>query len=973
MASFTDAISQFNPYIQQLPVDAMVQVGMQKQAKYDEGLQKVQSYIDNIAGIDVIKPEHKQYLQSKINELGGKLRSVAAGDFSNQQLVNSVAGMASQIIKDPKVQSYAYSTQRIRKMLEEKDADIKAGKTSPSNQKVFEKDLNSWLSDGSADSTFHGEYSQFYDVDKHVKEQFDAVKPGGWSFDQIYETDPETGKLIKEEVKDPKTGLVTGYKLHASKTMKRLKNEGRLPSEVEATLNNIMSDPRVKKQLEIDGRYNYINTSGEQLNQTFTSMRDSLLDEKYDKLEGLALQKSAGEDVQDKIDELLSDIESTDKKYSDLSKRALEDPEGLKASLYRDKAVANYTGMYGGIKTSTEYLDNPEWSNNWKMIVESNANRRHRESLETQVWIHEDTQKFTANENKKNRANAVNIALMKGKKGNGSMVDMDGDGVAETFVPGDGGDSGDSGDAGGGAAPGKLEIGNQPNDPSIINQVEEPWRKSGQVFANVSDELTWTALYGALPGEVKKLNDVVAKTGVSREEAMTIMLNNAGKNAQRMTGISPEKYKANLLNKTLATIGNSPNLNPALSNLLNKFQTAKGTYSGWSNLREGFINDTKKQVGEDVYNESNLSKLRPTVATYEGKQYKIDPQDFYDLALYYKGHETVDLFSNWIDEGVKQAGIDAEKRLRAKGLGFMADHVLDSQSLRPLASGQAITGLWRSGKGVLKSVGSGIKQMFGGEALRPDVDMSQFSLALADINSNAVSKTYKTMAENIKRTLNIDPNYKRSILTNKPAINDAIVKNLSRFAMNYSDRNANISPNFDGFKDALSNGKFLDEGGVLEAQYVPGTAGTDKPMIEIIAGKADGIKGGMVIAEDEAVSMGIPISGIYEPLEVKMAKSKINRNGATSNGPVTDPQTYYTGDAQFHKSNFVNSRGFGNVDVKANFVGQDGLYYGVYYVMPPGAKKPIIRMTNGFENLQQVMDAVKKTTPTEINTIISNK
>ena len=49
MASFTDQISNFNPYVQQLPVEAMVQVGMQKQAQYDQGVQKIQGYIDNIA------------------------------------------------------------------------------------------------------------------------------------------------------------------------------------------------------------------------------------------------------------------------------------------------------------------------------------------------------------------------------------------------------------------------------------------------------------------------------------------------------------------------------------------------------------------------------------------------------------------------------------------------------------------------------------------------------------------------------------------------------------------------------------------------------------------------------------------------------------------------------------------------------------------------------------------------------------
>ena len=39
MASFTDAISSFNPYVQQLPVELMAKVGMAKQAQYDAGIQ----------------------------------------------------------------------------------------------------------------------------------------------------------------------------------------------------------------------------------------------------------------------------------------------------------------------------------------------------------------------------------------------------------------------------------------------------------------------------------------------------------------------------------------------------------------------------------------------------------------------------------------------------------------------------------------------------------------------------------------------------------------------------------------------------------------------------------------------------------------------------------------------------------------------------------------------------------------------
>jgi len=115
MASFTDILPQFNPYIQQLPVDAMVQVGMEKQRRYDEGVQKIQTQIDNIAGMDVIRDVDKAYLQSKLNELGNNLKTVAAGDFSNFQLVNSVSGMANQIGKDPIIQGAVGSTAWYRK------------------------------------------------------------------------------------------------------------------------------------------------------------------------------------------------------------------------------------------------------------------------------------------------------------------------------------------------------------------------------------------------------------------------------------------------------------------------------------------------------------------------------------------------------------------------------------------------------------------------------------------------------------------------------------------------------------------------------------------------------------------------------------------------------------------------------------------------------------------------------------------
>jgi len=158
MASFTDQISQFNPYIQQLPVDAMVKVGMQKQAQYDQGVQKIQSYVDNIAGMDIMNSTQKQYLQSKLDDLGSRLKTVAAGDFSNNQLVNSVGGMATSIVKDPRIQNAVASTQRARTELNTANTLYKEGKSSVNNVRDIQNKVNRYINSTDVDQSFTDKY-----------------------------------------------------------------------------------------------------------------------------------------------------------------------------------------------------------------------------------------------------------------------------------------------------------------------------------------------------------------------------------------------------------------------------------------------------------------------------------------------------------------------------------------------------------------------------------------------------------------------------------------------------------------------------------------------------------------------------------------------------------------------------------------------------------------------------------------------
>ena len=180
MASYTDTVPKFNPYIKQLPVEAMVQVGTYKQQKYEEGIQKIQTSIDNIAGLDVASDVDKAYLQSKLNQLGNDLTTVAAGDFSNFQLVNSTTGMVSQIARDPNVQTAVSSTAYLRKQQARKEKAIQEGKSSPENEWWFNNEVGKYLESTTPGQSFNGQYIEYKDVDKKLRGLASDLQKAGY-------------------------------------------------------------------------------------------------------------------------------------------------------------------------------------------------------------------------------------------------------------------------------------------------------------------------------------------------------------------------------------------------------------------------------------------------------------------------------------------------------------------------------------------------------------------------------------------------------------------------------------------------------------------------------------------------------------------------------------------------------------------------------------------------------------------------
>lgn len=374
MASFTDEIVGFNPYIAQIPVDDYVRVGMVKQQQYNEGVQKVQSYIDSVAGLDVIKPEQKEYLQQRVGQLQGETSKILSEDFSNQQLVNSVGNLTNKIAGDPIVQNAVASTAKYRAENGRMKEAQEKGLNSPSNEYVFNKKVQDWLGDKDVRSSFSGEYEEYTDTKKPILEAINALKPGENITDIPYQTD-EQGNYVLDK---------GGHRQIAYATLReKLEgvSEGRIKQAIEASMT-----PQMKRQFEIDGMYDYRGLDKHGLK----GMADASYSDRFSKindiLQGLTTELNTAQNdpqkaaaIQRQIDQYKLGAKDLEHQYRSDVDYLDKDPESYKGALHLQDEIAKYTLGYSWSKHSLTYENNPifqgvmkekELSLNWAKFQE---------------------------------------------------------------------------------------------------------------------------------------------------------------------------------------------------------------------------------------------------------------------------------------------------------------------------------------------------------------------------------------------------------------------------------------------------------------------------------------------------------------------------------------------------------------------------------------------------------------------------
>lgn len=354
MASWTDQLTPFNPYISEIPVDDYVRVGMQKQQEYNQGVQRVQGDIDQVAGLDVVKPEQKAYLQQRVGQLQGQLTGILSQDFSNNQIVNSVGSLTGKIASDPIIQNAVSSTMRYKQGLSKMKEAQDKGQSSPSNEWAFNSQVQSWLNDKDVKSSFNGEYTPHVDVDKKILGAIKELKPDA-TLEDIPYSRGQGGKILLD-----KDGLPSIDLAMMQKSLKGVSPE-RLHAAIQANL-----DPNDLRQLQIDGGYTYRGVDKQGLKQITDDSYNYRLGQINDSVRGLMVDRQTNISDPQHVAQVDAEIQRLKDKavaYQSSYKQDIDsmdkNPEGYKSSLYMQNWMSKFDEGYSYAENSLTYKENP--------------------------------------------------------------------------------------------------------------------------------------------------------------------------------------------------------------------------------------------------------------------------------------------------------------------------------------------------------------------------------------------------------------------------------------------------------------------------------------------------------------------------------------------------------------------------------------------------------------------------------------
>lgn len=415
MASFTDRVPQFNPYVSQQPVEDMVKVGMMKQQQYDTNLEKIYQNMNNISGLDILKDSAQDYLNNKMNEVSKELQYYASGDFSQKNLTRRVNNIITGIAEDETIISAVQSTAKVRNEISKMISAQKEGKSSVINEHFLYKDINDWMKGTDPGESFNGAWIPYIDVDAKLREVYESMEDTDITIQNPFQRDSQGNILYYDSNNsvslDPSKGSPRIDHVMLQKTVKG--------KSAEKILNNFYTSLSADelRQLDMNGRYYYRDATVETFAPALKKAAETKKDFYKNSLKQIAIELESNDTLS--ADEIKA-LSQTATEYKnalnsgqidkDLNQQliALKDPnnlESMKANIYKDQYLRNMALNLETESISIEYKNNPYFDADMKMkeynlkVREFNNKMMHQDrmyNLELLKWQTKQQEKLYA-------------------------------------------------------------------------------------------------------------------------------------------------------------------------------------------------------------------------------------------------------------------------------------------------------------------------------------------------------------------------------------------------------------------------------------------------------------------------------------------------------------------------------------------------------------------------------------------------
>lgn len=356
MASFLSPnyVPEFSPAISTIPIDLYGKVIMQKQAEYNQGVQRTQAYIQNVTGLEMGREQDQQYYNQKVGEYKQKIQGLLTSDFSAPNVVMETSSISSQLYNDKRIRNSVLSRLYEKDYYQQVEKAQQDGTYAPENAFQGLQAINSWKTGDENATLGKMSYTPFDNYTPRLQAYMKSLNPDV-RIDQYSSLDAN-GNRIPYVLQEGKVVAVDDAKVMA------------------AYNSFFQTDASARNQRGLTTSYYSRNISDEQARDALKSTNDQALksiDEDIRFRENLLVTQSNDpqrvEQVKREIEQLKNNRVRREQNYQQDLADFATNPLQVKANLYDMEQRRQVANVFGYREQSSKTVSNPEWDASFKV------------------------------------------------------------------------------------------------------------------------------------------------------------------------------------------------------------------------------------------------------------------------------------------------------------------------------------------------------------------------------------------------------------------------------------------------------------------------------------------------------------------------------------------------------------------------------------------------------------------------------